>query len=381
MIIKIFGAESLGVRGLSCSVELKSRKIYIDPGIALGWSRYGFLPHPFQIAIGAGIREKIIEALKGASDIIFTHFDGDHCPLRNPNPYQLANHDIEDSLSDCLIWARGPNNSPPTQQRRRKELAETAGKGLQSPEGMKHGPLEFSAPVPHGQQGAAENMVMMCRIEEGGETFVHASDTQLLEEKTIEVILDWKPDVLLVSGPPLYHYSGSSFDALGEKAWQNARKLSSHVDTVIIDHHLLRSEEGIDWLTRLKHSSGNKVYCAADYMKREAIFLEAWRKQLYEWLPVCKDWHEDYRQGKVDFGDYRIKGCEVLIANGKIKPCKWYYACPVKVHTDTGKLERHWIEEYCLVNNKHCVRYQMEERGQYHPDNMLPNGDIRQDLP
>ena len=60
MIIKILGAESLGVRGLSCLVELKIRKIFIDPGIALGWSRYGFLPHPFQIAIGAGIREKII---------------------------------------------------------------------------------------------------------------------------------------------------------------------------------------------------------------------------------------------------------------------------------------------------------------------------------
>jgi len=51
MNIKILGAESLGVRGLSCSVELKSRKILIDPGIALGWLRYGFLPHPFQIAV------------------------------------------------------------------------------------------------------------------------------------------------------------------------------------------------------------------------------------------------------------------------------------------------------------------------------------------
>lgn len=32
MIVKILGAESLGVRGLSCLVELKDRKIFITPG-------------------------------------------------------------------------------------------------------------------------------------------------------------------------------------------------------------------------------------------------------------------------------------------------------------------------------------------------------------
>ena len=60
MMIQIIGAESLGVRGLSCSVELKNRKIFIDPGIALGLYRYRLLPHPFQIAVGAGIRKWIL---------------------------------------------------------------------------------------------------------------------------------------------------------------------------------------------------------------------------------------------------------------------------------------------------------------------------------
>jgi hypothetical protein len=69
MVVKILGAESLGVRGLCCSIELSSGKIVIDPGIALGWSRHGLLPHPFQIAIGAGIRKRIIEELKEAGDV------------------------------------------------------------------------------------------------------------------------------------------------------------------------------------------------------------------------------------------------------------------------------------------------------------------------
>ncbi|MBN1625433.1 MAG: hypothetical protein JW944_02825 [Deltaproteobacteria bacterium] len=376
MIIKILGAESLGVRGLSCSVELKNRKIFIDPGIALGWLRHGFLPHPFQVAVGAGIREKIIRELKDTDDVVISHFDGDHCPLHEPNPYQLGLDKVKDILSGCRIWARGTENSTPTQQKRRRDLEAVVKKDLENADGMKDGCLEFSCPVPHGQRGGEENMLMMSRIQVEGETFVHASDVQLLEDKTLEIILDWKPDVVLVSGPPLYHYSSPLFNDLREKALRNAKRLSRNVDTLIIDHHLLRSKEGIDWLAGLKHSSENRVCCAADFMKREAVFLEAWRGELYKWLPVDEGWHEDYMHGKADFNDYRTGGWDALISNNRIKPCKWYYCCPVKAYTDRGELERYWIEEYCLVGNKNCIRYQMEERGEYHPDNMLPDGKI-----
>ncbi len=64
----------------------------------------------------------------------------------------------------------------------------------------------------------------------------------------------------------------------------------------------------------------------------------------------------------------------------KIKTCKWYPVCPIKYFVDQGKLDPKWVEEYCLVENKNCVRYQMEENGEFHPENMLPNGDIQQDL-
>ena len=64
----------------------------------------------------------------------------------------------------------------------------------------------------------------------------------------------------------------------------------------------------------------------------------------------------------------------------KNKTCKWYPVCPIKYFVDQGKLDPKWVEEYCLVENKNCVRYQMEENGEFHPENMLPNGDIKQDL-
>ncbi len=62
--------------------------------------------------------------------------------------------------------------------------------------------------------------------------------------------------------------------------------------------------------------------------------------------------------------------------------CKWYHACPIKWFTDRGKLEKKWVEEYCKKDDgyKKCVRYKMEENGEAHPDYMLPNGELRENL-
>ena len=60
--------------------------------------------------------------------------------------------------------------------------------------------------------------------------------------------------------------------------------------------------------------------------------------------------------------------------------CKWYQVCPIKFFVDSGKLDQKWVENYCLVGNKNCVRYQLEESGESHPDNLLPYGDLKDDL-
>ncbi|MGQ4873661.1 MAG: uracil-DNA glycosylase [Promethearchaeota archaeon] len=62
------------------------------------------------------------------------------------------------------------------------------------------------------------------------------------------------------------------------------------------------------------------------------------------------------------------------------KVCKWYYCCPIKRYVEQGKLDKKWIEDYCLIGNKNCIRYQMEEKHIPHPDNMLPNGEIMEGL-
>ena len=74
MTIEILGTESLGVRGLSCFIKTKNRKILIDPGISLGYIRHKLLPHPLQIAVDEKIQKKIIKRWRESTDIVISHF-------------------------------------------------------------------------------------------------------------------------------------------------------------------------------------------------------------------------------------------------------------------------------------------------------------------
>ena len=63
-----------------------------------------------------------------------------------------------------------------------------------------------------------------------------------------------------------------------------------------------------------------------------------------------------------------------------LSDCKWYQMCPMKVFYEGGKLNKKWVELYCKGDWESCVRYQMEEKGQKHPDWMLPDGSIDEKL-
>jgi len=60
--------------------------------------------------------------------------------------------------------------------------------------------------------------------------------------------------------------------------------------------------------------------------------------------------------------------------------CKWFLMCPLKMLYDAGRLEPKWVELYCKGLRSTCVRYQMEEKGSYHPDWMLPDGSLDENL-
>jgi len=170
MHFDILGAESLGVRGLSCVVEIEDRKIVIDPGLALGYRRDGLLAHPAQVAVGEQVRRRIIASLEDATDVVMSHFHGDHVPLPDANPYQLQAQRVAPLCRTTRLWAKGPEGLCPSMAHRRASLVEALGRELPNAEGQKDGPLAFSPPVPHGKPNTHLGTVMMTRIEAAGQS-------------------------------------------------------------------------------------------------------------------------------------------------------------------------------------------------------------------
>ncbi|MBN1472496.1 MAG: hypothetical protein JW925_12000, partial [Syntrophaceae bacterium] len=280
MKIRILGTESLGVRGLSCLVETRDRRILIDPGVALGYTRHNLLPHPFQVAVGKVVRRKIVNAVKESTDIVISHYHGDHIPLVDANPFQLSAQAVSSSLVKPRLWCKGTQDISRQMANRWRNLSRFVKRELPNSEGQSEGPLSFSSSMPHGEENVSRRRVMMTKVDDGRDIFVHASDIQLMERAPIDFILSWNPDIVLASGPPLYlpHiHSGKK-----RKAYEYALMLAREVPTLILDHHLLRNKEGFRFLEKLTSEAGRKVYCAADYMGRCRLPLEAWRPILYK---------------------------------------------------------------------------------------------------
>ncbi len=306
MRIEILGSESLGVRGLSCIVAVQDRRILIDPGVALGYTRHGLLPHPLQVAVGVSVRQRILAALADATDVVLSHFHGDHVPLIDANPYQLAAQDAADACRKqghaLRFWAKGPHGLSRNMKSRMNTLCGLLDGEFVVAEELNDGCLSFSSSVPHGGRREGGGMVMMTRIADESEVFVHASDIQLLDEEAVTRVLAWHPTVVLVSGPPLYlpHLTQRQ----RKLAWVNAVRLRHEVDTLILDHHVMRSKGGERWLNKLAAMSEHRVCCAADFMGRHRMLLEAWRRRLYAEMPVPEGWHEAYARGEVDTSPY-----------------------------------------------------------------------------
>lgn len=235
--------------------------------------------------------------MKTATDIVLSHFHGDHVPLLRANPYQLSFRQVPPLPPGLRVWAKSVQGLSPRMEHRAAELSELFGSGMRTAEGRSEGPLTFSGPVPHGPAESGFGSVMMTRIEMGGRVFVHASDIQLLDADSIDKILMWHPDIVFTAGPPLYLQALTG--PMRKRAWENGVRLAQNTGILIVDHHLLRSRRGLVWLDNMSRVAGKKVYCAADFMNKPRLLLEAERAELYDAIPVPENWHEDYEKGRV----------------------------------------------------------------------------------
>ena len=60
--------------------------------------------------------------------------------------------------------------------------------------------------------------------------------------------------------------------------------------------------------------------------------------------------------------------------------CKWFAICPLRQFEKKGLLSFSWKTAYCESGWSDCVRYQMVQRGEDHPDWMLPDGSLNENL-
>ena len=80
-----------------------------DPGITLGYLRHRLLPHPQQAAVGEQIRREIVAALQDATEIVLSHFHGDHIPMPDANPYRLSAHHVVTIFRAIHLWSKEPD--------------------------------------------------------------------------------------------------------------------------------------------------------------------------------------------------------------------------------------------------------------------------------
>jgi len=157
--------------------------------------------------------------------------------------------------------------------------------------------LKFSKAVPHGEENTPLGYVIMVIVEEKGEKFIFGSDIEgPMSNHTYEIIVKEKPDVLLLSGPPLYLVGSKVSMENFKKGIENLKMICKKVPNLIVDHHLLRSTESLSYINELKNIAENyknKVMLVAEKEGKEINMLEAKRKELYERIPISnkfKNW-------------------------------------------------------------------------------------------
>jgi predicted metallo-beta-lactamase superfamily hydrolase len=289
----VLGCESLGVRGLSCFVEHRGVTVLIDPGVALGYTRRGFHPHPIQAVAGDEVRHRIVSLWSRSDYIVLTHMHGDHIPLYNANPFQLSLYSLPDCNGEIIV--PDPALLSGRMRIRLEKIMEVyreriivAGREKVSVDGI----VSVYGPFNHGLSRTSVYVVQL----DIGERIIHLSDTELLSDEAVSLAVKLKPDIIITDGPPIYKYMHDPvlINTLLEKASHNLEKLSRITHTIIVDHHVLRCDEGYEWLTMNAEKYGKngevRILTGAEYMMSTPILLEAWRNILYKYYPEPNYW-------------------------------------------------------------------------------------------
>ncbi len=282
MKITPLAADSLGARSMATLVETPDVTVLIDPGVRLGPYRYDLPPHDLEKDRRADLWREIRDAAKRAQVLTVSHYHYDHHEPRAPSLYKGK-----------LVFLKDGSQHINRSQRERsgafvRDLKKYP-KEIQVSDGnaADFGGTEvvFSPAVPHGYSDEL-GYVVMVRVAQGGETFVHTSDVQgpPLKEQ-LSFILDSDPTVLYVDGP-MTHMPENYPEEMTRRSIANLTRILrvTGLRTLIVDHHALRDRE---WRVRLApvlkagEAHDVRVLTAAEFAGKAVDQLEANRDALY----------------------------------------------------------------------------------------------------
>ena len=284
--VKILASDSMGVRSMATVVCAGGVKIFIDPGVSFAPRRYGLPPHELELKRLEEVKERIISELSDTDIVVITHYHYDH--------YLYKPEDVEHYRGKWLM-VKDPHNMINASQKIRahrflktnkvREIASQVdvidSREYRVYEGVI---IRGSKPVPHGGDSRLGYVVMVL-VECCGVRFVHASDVQgPISEDALRILLDWRPDVLFISGPPTY-FEGYKVDRdTVRKGFENLKRLAKELAgsaIIVADHHFARDLNYPQLISAIQSETGATVISAAEFMGVKFEPLEALRRELW----------------------------------------------------------------------------------------------------
>ena len=271
-------SDSLGVRSMATYVETKDCKILIDPSAALGPKRYGLPPSKEEQETLFKTKLKIAEFAEQCNVLTISHYHYDHY---DPNEvfYKGKKVFAKDIAKDI-------NKS---QKQRGTDFKNTVENicDLKYCDNSTHQIgdtiLTFSPPFFHGPENVRLGYVIMTTIDDGKKRIMHSSDVQgPVTTSAKDYILDKKPDLLIMDGPPSiflgWKFSKQNLQDASDNLVEIIKTLRCQV---ILDHHLLRDLKYLDVFSEPYNIGKDKVKTFAEYLGKKNNTLEAYRKEMW----------------------------------------------------------------------------------------------------
>jgi len=273
-------AESLGVRSMATYVECGQVRILIDPGAALGPSRFTLPP-----------ADREWEALKRANDrisayatrsqlIFVSHYHEDHFRY-DPGVYEGR-----------TVWAKDSRHMiNPNQGRRATELWKSLktrcrldsaeGNTCEFPDAI----LKASPPLAHGVEGTGLGYVVALTMTDrtDGFRFVFASDVQGPASPVVTAYLIREhPHLLYLSGPPTYLERQVGPRAIEQGIANLLRIIEATGCWVILDHHTLRDpRQRAELLSLERLHRDTRLIRPAPNPAGTVAHQEQWRRRIH----------------------------------------------------------------------------------------------------